>query len=215
MGSGPATRPAAIVRGTPFPEHPWPHPNQTGSARSWPVKPKTRTGRWTSSWPSSTTELRQIAHRHLQRQAPGHTIRTTALVLEAYLKLAGSEAGGWRDRAHFMATAARVMRHVLVDHARRRGAEKRGGTRVRIPLEEAEVGAAPASDLDLMALDAALTELTERDARLGRLVECRFFGGMTMPEVADALQLSLRTAERHWTRARVYLYRALATSSSA
>lgn len=160
-------------------------------------------------------ELRQIAHRHLQRQAPGHTIRTTALVHEAYLKLAGSEAGGWRDRAHFMATAARVMRHVLVDHARRRGAEKRGGTRVRIPLEEAEVGAAPASDLDLMALDAALTELTEHDARLGRLVECRFFGGMTMPEVADALQLSLRTAERHWTRARVYLYRALATSSSA
>lgn len=160
-------------------------------------------------------DLRRVAHRHLARESRGHTIDTTALVHEAYLELAGNGAGGWRDRTHFMAAASRVMRHVLVDYARRRRAEKRGGTRVRVPLDEATLAADRGPDLDLIALDSALTDLARRDAALSRVVEYRFFGGMKMPEVAEALGLSLRTAERRWTRARAYLYRALAGSESA
>lgn len=153
-------------------------------------------------------DLREIAHRQLQREATGHTLRTTALVHEAYLRLASSEDLCWRDRAHFFAVASGVMRHILVDHARRRAAKRRGGDRIRVERET--LPGDPGIDLDLLALDEALTELTDHHARMGQVVELRFFGGLTREETAEVLDVSVRTVERDWTRARAYLYDRLA-----
>ena len=154
-------------------------------------------------------DLRRIAHRRLQSERTDHTLDTTAVVHEAYLALVEQATATWNDRAHFFAVAARVIRHVLIDHARRRGAQKRGGGEVRVPLQEDLVSIQTAPNIDLVALDAALAELGERDPRLERVVECRFFGGMTVQETAAALDTSVRTVERDWTRARAYLYQAL------
>lgn len=153
-------------------------------------------------------DLRGIAHRRLAAERSGHTLNTTAVVHEAYLQLVNQATATWRDRAHFFAVAARVIRHVLIDYARARVAEKRGGGAVRIPLREELHGRAP-DTVELLALDEALDELARRDARLERVVECRYFGGMTMRDTAEALGVSLRTAERDWTRAKAYLYRSL------
>lgn len=158
-------------------------------------------------------DLRIIARRHLAREREGHTLNTTALVHEAYLNLAAGE-GSWRDRAHFFAAASRAMRHILVDYARRRRAVKRGGEPLRVPLRPDMTAEAPRT-LDLLALDEALTALERKDERLGRVVECRFFGGMKAEETAEALGVSLRTVERDWSRAKAYLHRTLSPSSGS
>lgn len=152
-------------------------------------------------------DLREIAHRRMRGEAEGHTLNTTAVVHEAYVHLAKGSAA-WNDRAHFFAVASRVMRHVLIDHARASRAGKRGGDAVSVSLQESDAVIQP-RDLDLLALDDALTALGEKDPRLMRVVECRYFGGMTMDETAEALGLSVRTAARDWRRARAYLYEQL------
>ena len=154
-------------------------------------------------------DLRRIARRRMRSERPDHTLDTTALVHEAYVQLVDQATATWADRAHFFAVAARVIRHVLIDHARRRGAAKRGGGDVRVPLVDDLVSDGGPRNLDLLALDDALRKLGERDSRLERVVECRFFAGMTVPETAEALGTSVRTVERDWKRARAYLYRDL------
>jgi RNA polymerase sigma factor (TIGR02999 family) len=155
-------------------------------------------------------ELREIAHRHLVKEDPGHTINTTALVHEAYLGIADQTRLKWRDRAHFLAASSRVMRHILIDYARRRGADKRGGSRVRVPLEDAFLSVSPEGEgVDILDLDRALNALAEHDAQMARLIECRYFGGMTEEETGVALGVSDRTVRRIWTRARVYLLQSL------
>lgn len=155
------------------------------------------------------SDLRGIAHRRLRGERSDHTLNTTAVVHEAYLQLVPQATATWQDRVHFFAVAARVIRHVLVDYARHKGAQKRGGSAIRVPLRE-EIQGEEEATVDLLALDEALEDLAERDGRLREVVECRFFAGMTMQETAEALDVSKRTAERDWTRARTYLYRALA-----
>jgi RNA polymerase sigma factor (TIGR02999 family) len=154
-------------------------------------------------------DLRAIAHQRLRLERPDHTLNTTAIVHEAYLKLVDHEAATWKDRAHFFAVSARVIRNLLVDYAREQKAAKRGGGAVLLPLDTRLTGEEPRT-IELLALDEALTSLGRRDARLERIVECRFFGGMSMKETAETLGVSLSTAERAWRRARAHLYRALA-----
>lgn len=153
-------------------------------------------------------DLRRMAHRHRTRESPGHILETTAIVHEAYMSLAEGRKAAWRNRAHFFAVASRVMRHVLVDYARRKRAEKRGGDLIRVPLRD-DLAAHEGDVVEVLGLEEALGWLAEHDARMARVVECRFFGGMTVEEVADALGVSTRTVEREWTRARAHLYRAL------
>jgi RNA polymerase sigma factor (TIGR02999 family) len=154
-------------------------------------------------------DLRRIARRRLQSERTDISLDTTAVVHEAYLALVDQATATWNDRAHFFAVAARVIRHVLIDHARRQGALKRGGDRVKVPLADDLAAADEPGSIDLVALDTALAELGRLDERLERVVECRFFGGMTVPETAAAMDLSVRTVERDWTRARAYLFKAL------
>lgn len=154
-------------------------------------------------------ELRRIAHRELSREAPGHTLSTTALVHEAYLKLVQLDRIDWQNRAHFFAIGARAMRRILVDYAVRRKSLKRGGGRTPLPLDEA--AAVTEEDLDtLLALDEALGRLEARKERYGRVVECRFFGGMSVEETAEALGVSPATVKRDWATARAWLNRELA-----
>ncbi|HEX2189260.1 MAG TPA: sigma-70 family RNA polymerase sigma factor [Longimicrobiaceae bacterium] len=150
-------------------------------------------------------ELRALAGRQLRRESPGHTLEATGLVHEAYVKLAVPEGAGWSDRAHFFAIASRAMRQVLVDHARRRGAQKRGGAWARTTLSGKPLGLDTDPE-ELLALDAALEGL---DPRQRQIVEMRFFGGMTEEEVAEALGVSDRTVRREWVKARAWLYSAL------
>ncbi len=158
-------------------------------------------------------ELSHIASRALRGERAGHTLTTQALVHESYLNLVVKTVGEWQSRAQFFALASKVMRRILIDHARRRRAQKRGGGRIHLTLGNR--ASAPATNLDqLLDLDAALTALTQRDPRLGEVVECRFFGGMTVDETADALGVSRRTVERDWTRAKAYLYRDLTRGTS-
>jgi RNA polymerase sigma factor (TIGR02999 family) len=152
-------------------------------------------------------DLRAIARRHLRRERPGHTLVTTALVHEAYLRLEHRPEIPWDDRQRFLAFISRAMRRILVDHARRHGAAKRGGGKV-VTLQPAAAPIHPRST-DLLALDEALQRLGAKDDRLERVVECRFFGGLSSEETAEALGVSLRTAERDWTRAKAYLYELL------
>jgi RNA polymerase sigma factor (TIGR02999 family) len=155
-------------------------------------------------------DLRRIAHRRLQAERADHTLDTTALVHEAYLGLVDQATASWNDRAHFFAVAARVIRNVLVDYARRRGATKRGGDQVRVPLRP-EI--APSKEgvgaIELVVLDQALTNLGRLDPDLERVVECRFFAGMTVSETAAALGRSERTIARDWSRAKAHLFEAL------
>lgn len=156
-------------------------------------------------------ELRAMAHRQLQRERTDHTLNTTALVHEVYLKLVDQKRATWEDRAHFFAIAARVMRRILIDYARRHHAAKRG-TRQRVPLDATaeEVGADERADV-LVALDDALTRLAAIDARLVQVVECRFFGDLTEDETATALGVTARTVRRDWIKAKKWLHRALET----
>ncbi len=155
-------------------------------------------------------DLKRIAHRRLRAERTDHTLDTTALVHEAYVGLVDQATATWNDRSHFFAVAARVIRNVLVDYARRQGAVKRGGDRVRVPLRpDAASAGGEENAVELVALDRALTELGRHDPELERVVECRFFAGMTVAETAEALGSSERTVARNWTRARAYLFDAL------
>jgi RNA polymerase sigma factor (TIGR02999 family) len=153
-------------------------------------------------------ELRRLARRHLWNERPDHTLQSAALVNEAYLRLAGQKAPQWRNRAHFFGVAAQLMRHILVDHARNRHAAKRGGGATKLALD-AEVSVAEKQDIDLVALDDALNTLAELDAQQARVIELRFFGGLSIEETAVVLDVSSATVKRDWVTARAWLRREL------
>lgn len=161
-------------------------------------------------WAVVYDELRRIAHREMAREgvAQGRTLSTTGLVHEAYFKLADVPGIALRDRNHFYGVACRAMRQVLVDRARARKAQKRAGDQVRVTLDNA-MPAVRDRSTELLELDEALTRLSAFSERLARIVEIHFFGGLPLPETADVLGISLRTAERDWARAKAYLYRML------
>jgi RNA polymerase sigma factor (TIGR02999 family) len=153
-------------------------------------------------------ELRRVAARHLRRERPAHSLQPTALVNEAYLRLIDQPAKSWQNRAHFFACAAGLMREILIDHARRRRAAKRGAGRHHTTLSG--TGAQPAGIDDQLenaiAIDEALTELAKMDSRQARIVELRFFAGLTSKEIGEALDVSERTVDREWATARTWLY---------
>ncbi len=153
-------------------------------------------------------ELRRVAARSLRGERAGHTLQATALVHEAYIRLSSQGDFEFRDAEHFRSIAARMIRRVLVDHARRRGAARRGGDRFRVTLAE-DLSVTVRADVDLLALDEALLEYAERDPRAVRLVELRFFGGLTMAEAAREIGVSERVAAEDWAMARAWLRRRL------
>lgn len=159
-------------------------------------------------------QLRQQARRHLRRERPGHTLQTTGLVHEAYLRLVDQREANWQNRAQFFAIAAQMMRRVLVDHARSRHAGKRGGSAIHVTLEEAT---APAEEpgVDLIELDEALTRLAALDPQQARVVELRYFTGLGIEETAQVLGVSPATVKREWTIARAWLRRELAPEPGA
>lgn len=151
-------------------------------------------------------ELRRIAQSQMRQERPGHTLQATALVNEAYLKLVGQGGFEWHDRAHFFAVCAQVMRHILIDHARGHARDKRGGGAIQVSLNEVAVmGAEQAGDF--VALNEALRVLETVDPQKGRIVELRYFGGLTIEEAAEVLKISPRTVRREWRRAKAWLYR--------
>ena len=154
-------------------------------------------------------ELRRLAHHYMRGERSGHTLQTTALVNEVYLRLAGIDALRWRDRAHFFAMAATLMRRVLVDYARQRGREKRGAGVTVTSLDENAVAPQPA--VDIVALDEALERLAAVDPQQGRVVELRFFAGLSVEETAEALGISPATVKRDWATAKLWLYNELRT----
>ena len=153
-------------------------------------------------------QLRRMARSSLRREHPDHTLGTTGLVHEAYLRLVDQTRVGWRDRAHFYAVAALAMRRILVDYARRHRRAKRGGGQRPVSLDEGAVSLDERAE-NLVALDEALTRLAELNPRLSRVVECRFFGGLTEEEIAEALGVTTRTVKRDWAKARGWLYQEL------
>jgi RNA polymerase sigma factor (TIGR02999 family) len=153
-------------------------------------------------------ELRRVARARLRQEQPGHTLQATALVHEAYLRLVGSHGQTPQNRTHLFAMAARLMREILVDHARRKAARKRGGTATMIALDES-VPAPELATIDLLALDEALTELHNLEPRLCRVVELKFFAGLNIDETAQALQISTATVERDWTISKAWLHQRL------
>jgi RNA polymerase sigma factor (TIGR02999 family) len=160
-------------------------------------------------------ELRRLAARRLSDEKPGQTLDATGLVHEAYLRLAGGTAPQhWDGRAHFFAAAAEAMRRILVDQARRKGASKHGGGRARLDLDAINVGAVEAPTTDLLVLDEALTRLAAEMPIKAEVVKLRYFAGLSMKEIAAALDISLATTERHWTFARSWLYAELSGSDS-
>jgi RNA polymerase sigma factor (TIGR02999 family) len=155
-------------------------------------------------------ELRRVARARLRRERPDHTLQATALVHEAYLRLIGPGEATPRNRVQLFGIAARLMREILVDHARRKAALKRGGPATKVSLDA--VAAPEVAIVDILALDEALSELSARDARLCQVVELKFFAGLTIDETATALQVSVATVERDWTVARAWLHQWLASS---
>jgi RNA polymerase sigma-70 factor (ECF subfamily) len=164
--------------------------------------------------PAVYHELRRLAHARMRAQEPGHTLQTTALVHEAYLRLVDARQVSWQNRTHFYALCAQAMRHILVDAARARGSLKRGGGAARVPFEEA-LAVSPQPDVDLLALDEALTRLAETDPRKGRVVELRYFGGLSVEETAEVLKVSPQTVMRDWNLAKLWLVRALRHAGAA
>ena len=154
-------------------------------------------------------ELRRLAAGHLKKERAGQLLRTTALVHEAYLRLVDQRSSQWEGRAHFYAIASRVMRQVLVDYARRDAAARRGGKSRKLTLSEAGDVAAPSEGMDFLALDGALNSLAAVDPRQARLVELRYFGGLTIEETAEVMNLSPATVKREWTVARAWLFKEL------
>jgi len=153
-------------------------------------------------------ELHRLAHHYMRRENPGHTLQTTALVNEAYLKLVDQKQVHWKNRAHFFALAAELMRRILVDRARRRQSAKRGGGAYKISLDEAMI-VSPKRDADLIALDEVLNRLAAMDPRKSKVVELRFFGGLSVEETAEALHISAVTVMREWRMAKAWLYNSL------
>lgn len=158
-------------------------------------------------------DLKRLAASQLRQERPGHTLHPTALVHEAYLRLVNQRSAEWNDRVHFFSIASRVIRRILIDHARERNALKRGGSERPISIELTD---APAHtpDPDLIALDEALVELAELSERQARIVELRFFGGLTVPEIAAALSIGARTVDREWQIARAWLHHRLSETES-
>src|ERR1700752_682804 len=152
-------------------------------------------------------QLRRIAHRYVQRERAGHTLQTSALVNEAYLRLADQKVF-WQNRAHFFAVTARVMRHILIAHARRRRYAKHGGEARQVSIDEAATMSMERA-AELIALEEALDELAQLDQRKSRVVELRYFGGLSLEETAEALNISLMTVRRDWRAAKAWLYRRL------
>jgi RNA polymerase sigma factor (TIGR02999 family) len=153
-------------------------------------------------------DLRRMARGHLRRRRPDDSLNTTGLVHEVYMRLVDQSRASWRDRGHFFAVSAIAMRQIVVDHARRRARLKRGGDQVVVPLEDAPDPAVREAER-VMAIDQALQKLAALDPRLARVVECRYFAGLTEEETAAALQVSVRTAQREWFKARAWLREAL------
>jgi RNA polymerase sigma factor (TIGR02999 family) len=158
--------------------------------------------------PLAEQELHRIAHRYMSREKPGHTLQTTAVVNEAYLRLINQTRTHWRNRAHFFAIAAQIIRRILVNHARDRSAEKRGAGAYKVSLDDA--GDAPDHRaLELLVLDQALDGLARLDKRKSQIVELRYFAGLSVEEIAEVLQLHPDTVTREWARAKAYLRREL------
>lgn len=158
--------------------------------------------------PRVIAELRKVAASYLDRERTGHTLQPTALVNELYLKLVDQRRVAWNDRVHFYAAAARTMRHILVDHARGKRSGKRGSGALMLPIEAAQ-GLPAAPEVDLLALDHALSLLTAREPRQGQVVELRYFAGLTLAETAQALGIAEATVSRDWAFARAWLFREL------
>jgi RNA polymerase sigma factor (TIGR02999 family) len=158
-------------------------------------------------------ELRRLAARYLRQERSGHTLQSTALVHEAFLKLVGQNNVRWQNRAHFFGIAAQMIRRILVDYARARHAGKRGAGAEKLSLDEA-IALPGAPDLDLLALDDALEGLAKIDERQSRLVELRFFAGLTLEETAEVLQMSIATAKRDWVSAKAWLSREIRRQSA-
>ena len=157
-------------------------------------------------FPLVHSELRRIAQRQMSQERPGHTLQATALVNEAYLKLAGQQGFDWQNRAHFFAVCAQVMRHILIDHARAHARDKRGGGVVKVSLNDALVVAEDQA-AHFIALDDALRVLERLDPQKGKIVELRYFGGLSNEETAEVLNISPRTVRREWQRSKAWLYR--------
>ena len=162
-------------------------------------------------YPLVEPELHRLAHHYMSRERAGHTLQTTAILNEAYLRLVDNPTPRWQDRTHFVAAAARLMRRIMVDHARERRSLKRGGSALKVTLDEAALVSEARSE-ELLALDEALEGLAAQDPRKSQIVELRYFGGLTVEETAEFLELSPRTVEREWTMAKAWLYRALDSS---
>lgn len=155
------------------------------------------------------TELHRQAARFMRRENPAHTLQTTALIHETYLKLVDQREVNWKNRAHFFAIAASLMRRILVDHARSRNREKRGGDLLKLPLDEAALVGIDEKNIDLIALDEALDRLAEMDERQARIVELRYFSGLSLEETAAALGISRSTVAEEWAVAKAWLHREL------
>src|SRR3954466_1992436 len=153
-------------------------------------------------------ELHRLARRYLRRERSDHTLQSTALVHEAYMRMVDQKGVQWQNRAHFFAVAAQIIRRILVDHARTHNAEKRGGGACKLALDEA-IGVSQKRDLNLVALDDAINGLAEMDPQQGRIVELRFFGGLSIEETAEVLGISPATVKRDWAVAKAWLYRDL------
>ena len=154
-------------------------------------------------------ELREIAERQFRRERAGHTLQPTAVVHEAYFRLVDQTRVTWKNRGHFFAIAAQAMRRILIDHARARKAEKRGGREDRVTLDVGIASPEPADDIDLLALDEALVRLKELDEPQSRIVELRFFGGLSIEETAEAMETSASSVKREFRSARAWLFREL------
>lgn len=165
-------------------------------------------------FPLVESELRRLAHHYMNRERPGHTLQTSALVNEAYLRLIDQHAVRWQNRAHFFAISAQMMRRILVDHARRKKYAKRGGGAIHVSLTHGDrVYAGP--DAEVIALDEALTRLESLDIQQARIVELRFFGGLTIKETAEAMGISVDMVKREWSTAKAWLYREMTNNSYA
>jgi len=158
-------------------------------------------------------ELHRLAHHYMSRERSGHTLQTTALLNEAYLRLVDNPKRDWQNRSHFIAAAAQLMRRIMVDRARERRALKRGGDAIKVDLDEAALVSEQRAE-ELLALDEALERLAAQDPRKSQIVELRYFGGLTIEETAAFLEISPRTARREWRMAKVWLYCALSGEES-
>ncbi len=153
-------------------------------------------------------DMRRLAMSHMDQERQNHTLQPTALVHEAYVKLLDQHSTDWKDRLHFFSIASRIIRRILIDHARSTAAAKRGGSITRISIGDHDIGV-PQRDIDLLALDEAMTELAQLDEQQARIVELRYFGGCTIEEIAELLDLGKRSVDRKWHAARAWLFERL------